>query len=187
MTAVIRLALTYMVALAAGFLLHVLLTRSPLLSDVPTLFYRGVVLAAGAALLMLAGGAAISRRFRLDPPTIVGAAALSFAFNICFLVVFPVTFDRSVTMFLLARIERQNGQLTKPMLEEVFAREYLRDMRQIDRRVEEQLLSGNIRVDNGHIHVTAQGVRLLQAGRVVGGWFGADPRFVSPPPSTPHH
>lgn len=43
------------------------------------------------------------------------------------------------------------------------------------------MLSGNIRVEPSRIHITPQRRRLLAGGRVVGGWFGADPRFVNAP------
>ncbi len=183
----LHLALTYLATLTTGFLLYVLLIRSPLLGGIGILFYRGVFIAVVTAAILLICGIRLRQRLRLDPATIVGGAALSLAFNICFLITFPVTFDRSITMFLLSRIERQDGQLTAPMLEQLFVREYLGDMRQIDRRVAEQTLSGNVRVQQGHIHMTAQGARLLAGGRIVGGWFGADPRFVTPPPDAARH
>ncbi|MBJ7445849.1 MAG: hypothetical protein JHD32_16435, partial [Sphingobium sp.] len=108
---------------------------------------------------------------------------------ISFLIVFPVTFDRSITMFLLARIERQDGQLTPPMLEKLFVREYLGDLHQIDRRMSEQTLSGNIvQHDDGRIALTPQGRRLLSSARRIGSWFAADPRFVTAPqPAPPRH
>ncbi|MFB9048212.1 hypothetical protein ACFFV8_05775 [Sphingobium indicum] len=89
-----------------------------------------------------------------------------------------MTFDRSVTMFLLARIEREDGLLDRAALEQVYIREYLGDMHQMDRRIQEQSLSGNIHVEQGRIHITAQGKRVLEGGRIIGGWFGADPRFL---------
>ncbi len=177
------LALTYAMSVMAGFLIYIWLIRSPLLSGVGILFYRGALLAGIAVLLLLTGAVILRRRLRLDASTIVGAGALSLAFNICFLIVFPVTFDRSITMFLLARIERQDGALDARALEEVFAHEYLGDMRQIDRRIAEQSLSGNIRVIGGHIVLTTQGRRLLNGARAVGGWFNADPRFLSAAPA----
>lgn len=175
------LTLSYLATLVLGFLLYLALIASPLLGAIPLLFYRGVVIAFIGALLLAVMMGLAARRIRLDLPTLVGAIALSLAFNISFLIVFPVTFDRSITMFLLARIERQDGQLDASGLERVYVREYLGDMRQIDRRIEEQSLSGNVRVEQGRIHITPQGRRLLTSGRWVGGWFGADPRFVNAP------
>ena len=175
------LALAYCATIALGFLLYVALIRSPLLGGVAILFYRGVVIAGVVAFLLLVAGIAARHQMRLAPETLVGAVALSLAFNISFLIVFPVTFDRSITMFLLARIERQDGQLDARGLERVFVRQYLGDLRQIDRRIAEQSLSGTIRVERGRIHITPQGRRLLEGARLVGGWFGADPRFVTAP------
>ncbi|QGP80218.1 hypothetical protein GL174_07850 [Sphingobium sp. CAP-1] len=175
------LAIVYLIVLAAGFLLYLALIASPLLGAVPLLFYRGVLIAfIGALLLGLLLAIAARRIAAIDLSTGVGAVALSLAFNISFLIVFPVTFDRSITMFLLARIERQDGELTPPMLEQVFLREYLGDMHQIDRRVREQTLSGNIvQRGDGRILLTPQGRRLLTSARTIGHWFGADPRFVT--------
>ncbi|PHP19767.1 hypothetical protein CG471_10425 [Sphingobium sp. IP1] len=180
------LAFAYGATLAFGLALYVGLIRSPLLGSLSILFYRGVMIAGLTAAIMLVGGLML-RRWRPPVPTLIGAIALSLAFNICFLITFPVTFDRSITMFLLARIERQDGQLDARALEDVYTREYLGEMRQIDRRVEEQTMSGNIRVEHGRIHITPQGRRLLSGGRLIGGWFGADPRFVTPPPPSNAH
>ncbi len=176
-----RLAFVYVIVLAGGFLLYLGLIASPLLGSIPLLFYRGALIAfVGALLLGLLLAIAARRIAAIDLSTGVGAVALSLAFNISFLIVFPVTFDRSITMFLLARIESQDGQLTPSMLEQVFVRQYLGDMRQIDRRVREQRLSGNIvQRDDGRIELTLQGRRLLASGRTIGGWFGADPRFLT--------
>lgn len=176
-----RLALAYLVLILFGFLLYIGLIRSPLLGNVGILFYRGFAIAIVAALLVLVVLYLLRTQINLEPPTIVGAVALSLAFNICFLIVFPVTFDRSITMFLLARIEQRDGQLTAPMLERRFVTEYLGTLRQIDRRVEEQRLSGNIRVgSDGRIMLTRQGHRLMTNARRIGGWFDTDPRFIAP-------
>ncbi|HEX7875911.1 MAG TPA: hypothetical protein VF489_04920 [Sphingobium sp.] len=181
----VELAFSYLAALVGGFLLYLLLIRSPLLNGLDILFYRGIAIAALTAVLMGIAGLVALRWVRIALPTLVGAIALSLAFNLCFLITFPVTFDRSITMFLLARIEQNDGKLDAPMLEQVYVREYLGDMRQIDRRVAEQLLSGNVRMEQNRIHITAQGRRLLAGGRTIGRWFGADPRFVTARPSPP--
>ena len=178
-----RLLLWHVAAVILGFTLYIGLIRSPLLGHVSILFYRGVMVAGATAISLFVGGLFLRGRWRPDPSALVGGIALSLAFNISFLITFPVTFDRSITMFLLARIEAQDGRLDALGLERVYVQEYLGDMRQIDRRIAEQSLSGNIRVEQGRIHITPQGRRLLTGGRWIGGWFGADPRFVTASPS----
>lgn len=177
------LALSYAAALLLGFLLYISLIRSPMLTGMPVLFYRGLALAVVAALLLCAIGIGLRRRLRIDSATLAGAVAISLSFNICFLVIFPVTFDRSISMFLLARIERQDGQLDSQGLKQVFAMEYLDEMQQIDRRIAEQSLSGNIRVTQGRISITPQGRQLLAGARTVGAWFDTDPRFITAAPA----
>ncbi|WP_255326231.1 hypothetical protein [Sphingobium sp. EM0848] len=180
------LLLAYGLTLTAGFILYIALIRSPLLGAVGILFYRGIAIAAVTALLLLLAGLMLRPRMQLDPATLVGGVALSLSFNLCFLITFPVTFDRSITTFLLARIEQHDGELDTAMLEQLFIRQYLGDMHQIDRRIAEQQLSGTIRVEQGRIHITPQGRRLLESGRTIGGWFGADPRFVTATPAPRH-
>eukprot|EP00456_Euglypha_rotunda_P020469 TRINITY_DN17883_c0_g1_i1.p1 TRINITY_DN17883_c0_g1~~TRINITY_DN17883_c0_g1_i1.p1 ORF type:complete len:125 (+),score=37.58 TRINITY_DN17883_c0_g1_i1:131-505(+) len=112
MTATLRalgiLALIYLAALTAGFLLYIGLIASPLLGSIPLLFYRGVVVAFIGALLLTVLMAIAARRIAaLDLSTVIGAAALSLAFNISFLIVFPVTFDRSISMFQIGRAVQQ--------------------------------------------------------------------------------
>ena len=78
-----------MLAVAAGFILYVGLTRSPLFAGISILFYRGLILCALSAVLVMAAMAL--RRQRFDLASIVAAGALSLSFNICFLIVLPVT------------------------------------------------------------------------------------------------
>lgn len=170
----------YALALAIGFALYVALVRSPLLSGVSILFYRGTFLAIAAALLLGLISFFAAKRFRsIDLPTAIGAIAISLSFNICFLVLFPVTIDRSVTVFMLSRMEAAQRPVTEQDLKNIFENEYLGEMQQIHRRIEEQSLTGNIRVDNGQVTLTPAGKRFLSVSRSIGKIFGTDPRFVA--------
>jgi hypothetical protein len=115
--------------------------------------------------------------------TIIGAVFTSLALNVCFLVLFPVTIDRSISVFLLARIEA--GQpLTAAQLQQGFADEYIVEMQQIPRRVREQAISGNIDVAaDGAITLTPRGKRFNALARRASVWFGTDPRFVDAGPT----
>ena len=183
-----RLALLYLGAILSGFILFALLTRSPLFASIDILFYRGLLLAGVAALILALLAIPLARQWpQLDLSTGIGAVALSLAFNICFLIVIPVTIDRSVTVFLLSRIEASPQAMDEPALRERFIREYLGEMQQVQRRIDEQGKSGNISVDAaGKVHITPQGAAFLAQMRHVAGWWRTDPRFVDPAePSAP--
>jgi hypothetical protein len=163
-----------------GFALYVLLFWSGAGSPITILFYRGIVLALVTAILVGIASAWIARRTR-DSSLPIAAAALSLAFNICFLVLLPVTVDRSISVYLLATIDsQQQGGIAAKELEHAFVDGYVVKMGTVDRRIDEQRRSGNISITpDGRVHLTDQGRRFMAFGRLVTRLFGTDPRFVS--------
>jgi hypothetical protein len=175
-----KLGMIYSGALVSGFAIYVALFRSPLFADISILFYRGTFLALTAALLVAILFFFTAKRVSsIDLSSAVGAVMLSLSFNICFLVLFPVTIDRSVTVFLLSRIDASGHPVSERELQQIFESEYLGQMQQIHRRVKEQRLSGNIEVSQGKIALTSNGKRFLSVSRTIGSWFGTDSRFVN--------
>jgi hypothetical protein len=176
----LSILLTLALSTIFGFALYVGLTRSPLFAGVPIFFYRGLILCALSAALVVALMALRRRRFDLS--TIIAAGALSLSFNICFLVILPVTLDRSISVFMLAQIEQhQDEGLDHQKLARVFVEKYVGDMHQIDRRVSEQRMSGNIALIDGSVRLTEQGHRFLMLSQNLARLFGTDPRFVGLP------
>jgi len=165
-------------ALAAiGFGLYILLFAIGAGSSITILFYRGVVLGVVAAVLTGLAGALLGSRMR-DSSLAISAAAVSFSLNVCFLVLLPVTVDRSVTVYLLSTIEQRDA-LAPQALEQAFVSGYLENMHAIDRRIDEQRRSGNITVGaDGKVRLTEQGRRFMAFSRTIARLFGTDPRFV---------
>lgn len=169
-------------AVLVGFLVYLALFTSGVGGGIPVLFYRGLVLALAAGLVVGLGMVRLTRG-RGDPTLAIAAAATSIAFNTCFLVLLPVTIDRSISVFLLATIERADGA-TADELEGAFIDGYVRDMAAIDRRVKEQAISGNIVVGpDGRVRLTTQGRRFMLLSRSVAGTFDTDQRFVEGAPA----
>ncbi len=176
----LRQAGTLLALTMFGFALFVGFFAAGLLAAIPILFYRGVALAACAAVVtgiasLLTGGRGGGA------PLAVPAAALVLSITLCFLVILPVTVDRSISVYVLATIEShaRTGILAEE-LEDAFIAGYVRDMHAIDRRVVEQRRSGNITIDtDGHIRLTPQGARFMRLSRFVASAFATDPRFVT--------
>lgn len=175
-----RLATLYAVTLIAAFGIFGALMYSDLLSGIAILFYRGIVGALVALVPVALILAAAARRFAvIDLPSAVGALALSLGFNLCFLVLLPVTIDRSVTVFLLARLDAQERPISEGELQTIFEDEYLGHLRQIRRRVEEQEMTGNVAASADGIALTANGRNFVALSRTIGHIFGADERFTA--------
>jgi hypothetical protein len=162
-----------------GFALFVLLFWAGAGASITILFYRGTLLAIGAS--VLTGLAAIWLAGRTGDSSLpIAAAALSLSFNLCFLVLLPVTVDRSVSVYLLSTIERQQGRGIDPQqLQKAFITGYVVNMGAVDRRIDEQVKSGNLAVGrDGRVRLTPQGRRFMDFSRIVERLFGTDPRFV---------
>lgn len=171
-----------------GFGLFVLLFWAGAAASVSILFYRGLVLASISALATGLFVALIGRPSTGEAASLpVAAAAVAFSLNVCFLVLLPVTIDRSVTVYLLSTIERQEpSSVDAQTLEHAFVAGYVTDMHAIDRRLDEQRKSGNLAVSrNGTVRLTAQGKRFMAFSRFVSRLFGTDRRFVDAPAESP--
>jgi hypothetical protein len=149
----------------------------------PILMYRGITLAIAAAALQIV---IISKVWQgkyypagAKSPIVAAATALALAFNIAFLIVVPVTVDRSVTVFLLGQIARSPNGISAADLRQALVSTYVDQYNAVDRRMREQSLSGNVIADGEVYKLTAQGERFINFSRFVGAIFGADLRYVS--------
>lgn len=174
----IRMALTYLLSIIIGLFILIFITNIHLLYFIKIVFYRGVFLSFLSTCILAVAGLLLYKRMRIDLPTLVGAIATSLSFNLCFLVLFPVTVDRSISVFLLARIESNPNGLSEKELTQIFMKEYIINMTQIHRRIEEQNLSGNINIVNDRIYISNQGSNFLKTSRVISNLFDTDKRFV---------
>lgn len=169
-----------------GFAIYVLLFWAGLATSITILFYRGIALALVAALVTLLAALWLAAKTH-DSSLPIAAAALSLSFNICFLVLLPVTVDRSVSVYLLSTIERhQDSGIDAEHLQQSFIDDYVVKMGAIDRRIDEQKRSHNVTVGpEGKVRLTPQGRRFMALSRVVARVFGTDPRFVGGADSNP--
>ncbi len=128
----------------------------------------------------------ILSRLGADRPGVRGrdafsAAVLSLAFNLCFLVIFPVTIDRSVSVFVLGQMAAHADRAySADQMTKVFSDVYVGEDHQIDRRLREQLLSGNVERIGAGYRISARGKAFIQTSKLIAWMFEGDTRFVSP-------
>jgi hypothetical protein len=169
-------------ALALGFACFVLLFQADLWSGVTILFYRGLILLVAAFLITLAATAALAglgRAWGLRRRDTLGACVLSLSLNLSFFVIFPVTVDRSISVFLLARMAAHPEEsFSADQVRAVFEAVYLGEFRQIERRMVEQNASGNVVVSGDGYVITPQGRAFIQLADLVAKAFRTDKRMV---------
>src|SRR5262249_33375063 len=96
----------------------------------------------------------------------------------CYLRSGPVTFDWSISIFILSQFEVAGTPLSQQELRNTFIRTYIDDCDQIDRRLREQEISGNLERTPHGWKLTAQGRMLMAVARAVSHLFRGEPRFV---------
>jgi hypothetical protein len=152
-------------------------------SLISILMYRGLVLAGVAGIAHLFFLAPILGRRVGVEFVIIAAVSLAFAANVFFLVVFPVTIDRSVSVYLLGQLSQHPGGLSEEQLSQRMINQYVVEYRAVDRRMREQIVTGNIKAEGDLYLLTDQGQNFIRFSRVVSYIFGLDPRVVQLPES----
>jgi hypothetical protein len=77
----------------------------------------------------------------------------------------PTVIDRSLSFYILEKLQQRGGAIKQSSFEEVFTKEYVKEHRLVDVRLTEQLESGTIEITNGCVRLTARGERLARLSR----------------------
>jgi hypothetical protein len=83
----------------------------------------------------------------------------------CFAISVPTVIDRSLSFYLLEKIQQRGGGIQQSRFADVFTQEYLKEHRLVDVRLTEQLESGTIETHNGCVKLTEKGQQLAAASR----------------------
>lgn len=79
----------------------------------------------------------------------------------------PTVIDRSLSFYLLEKLEQRGGGIREDAFAGVFVDEYMREHRLVDVRLTEQLASGTVRIEDGCVLLTPRGARLAWFSRTV--------------------
>lgn len=77
----------------------------------------------------------------------------------------PTVIDRSLSFYILEKLQQRDGGILLERFEDVFVKEYMVEHRLVDVRLTEQLQSGTIVIDRGCVRLTARGERLASFSR----------------------
>ncbi|KAF2991971.1 hypothetical protein OGR47_00315 [Methylocystis sp. MJC1] len=179
----LALVLLYAAATLVGGVIFVALLRAALALLGPgVMFYRGVGALIVDFLLLIAlvaaAAARLPRCFGIDGADALGAAIVATSLLLAAFVLGPITADRSISVFMLSQFDAAARPMTATQARDAFVRVYVDDWAQIDRRLKEQALSGNLEQGPDGWRLTAQGRAFMKTARALSSIFGGDPRFV---------
>ncbi len=140
--------------------------------------YRGLLLAGIAAVIHTLLLTFFLRRVPHREHVVLSAVSLALSLNIIFLVTFPVTIDRSVTVYLLGQLSSHPSGMTESELDERLIHQYVGEYRAVNRRMREQMMTGNVTLEGERFVLTQQGKNFMGFSAVVADVFGVDSRFI---------
>ncbi len=135
------------------------------------LFYRGVSLLLLTIILFTIFSFIYYFKFsKKNIESIIAAVIVSAAIHLSIFVVFPVTFERSVTMYLLNTLSQ--SQMTKSQLENKLINEYFIKNKAIDKRLNEQKIIDIISNHQKQLQLTQQGRNFLKFSKIIEKIYG---------------
>jgi len=77
----------------------------------------------------------------------------------------PTVIDRSLSFYILEKLQQRGGGIREDAFREVFTDEYVREHHLVEVRLTEQLQSGTIEIQRGCVKLTERGERLASFSR----------------------
>lgn len=82
-----------------------------------------------------------------------------------FAVSVPTIIDRSLSFYILEKLQQRGGGIERARMKDVFINEYMVEHRLVDIRLTEQLQSGTIEIHDGCVRLTPKGEFVASMGR----------------------
>lgn len=77
----------------------------------------------------------------------------------------PTVIDRSLSFYILEKLDQRGGGIRQDAFQDVFTKEYMVEHRLVDVRLTEQESSGTIQIKNGCVLLTEKGHRMAAMSR----------------------
>jgi hypothetical protein len=151
--------IAFMVGLLAVYYVHMRYFR------VNVVFYATIldaVIALALVLALLSAARWFSDFSRLELGQLVLIWMLG---GYAFAISVPTVIDRSLSFYILEKLEQRGGGIREDAFHQVFTEEYVREHHLVEVRLTEQLQSGTIVIDQGCVKLTRWGEQLATFSR----------------------
>jgi hypothetical protein len=103
------------------------------------------------------------RRFTVTEKVLLVAVWLLGGYS--FAISVPTVIDRSLSFYILEKLDQRGGGIRQDAFQDVFTKEYMVEHRLVDVRLTEQESSGTIQIANGCVLLTDKGRRVAAMSR----------------------
>ena len=99
------------------------------------------------------------------------AGAVGVLLCILYAVMVPTVIDRSLSIYILEKIDQRGGGIRQDAFADVFISEYLPEFKLVDVRLTEQVNSGTVEIKNGCVLLTARGRLVTRVSSFYHAWL----------------
>ncbi|MGC4037798.1 MAG: hypothetical protein QM764_17680 [Chitinophagaceae bacterium] len=130
------------------------------------------VAVAGALLCFMHAFASLNTLEKTQLVIIWGLLGYGFAISV------PTVIDRSLSFYILEKLQQRGGGIRQDAFDRVFTQEYMKEARLVDIRLTEQEQSGTIVIHNGCVELTPKGNALANISRFYRSHFLPKKRLI---------
>jgi hypothetical protein len=152
-------SVVYVVVLLATYYIHM---RN---FHVNVVFYATILDAVISLILVMAGLAVAGWFSGFSRLELIQLAVIWLLGGYAFAISVPTVIDRSLSFYILEKLEQRGGGIREDAFHQVFTEEYVREHHLVEVRLTEQLQSGTIRIEDGCVKLTPWGESLATFSR----------------------
>lgn len=184
MKKILKWATKHLIILLIGSIMYALSFQFDFLSFSGIYFYDGIVRLAIVVLLLTGVMWCIRKSFSMDYKDVALAICLCALVNMLWLSLCVVSLDRSLSVFMLCYMQENEktnpSGMTEEELDEIFNSIFVNEYGMLERRFDEQLVSGNIFLNDGRYELSERGEFIVRVFKTVGKMYNVDDRFIEP-------
>lgn len=90
---------------------------------------------------------------------------LMLIYGYAFSISVPTVIDRSLSFYIIEKLEQRGGGIKYKYMENVFKDEYIKEHKLVDIRITEQINSGTIKIENECVKLTPKGASIARVSR----------------------
>lgn len=151
--------------------IFLLLFHIPFIQFQKIFFYKGLLFLALTTIVCSVGFILYASKSKKNIESLLAALMISIAINLSIFIVFPVTFERSVTIFLLTQLNDAFSNsckgLTEKQMEQSLINIYIQKNNAVDKRLKEQEVIQTVEKKSQCVRLTKKGVQFLSFSRIL--------------------
>lgn len=143
------------------------------------IFYQGILILLFSAIICFVLFYFVDKRLKCGMYVNSMACIISIFAAYSIHITIPSLLDRSISLYILG-LTAENYANTKSEYERMFYEGFVQKNGAIEKRLDEQVLTGNLELENGRYKLTSRGTRLYKIDLFLANLFNVEPYYVSP-------